>query len=89
MQQEPYKHCLQLCIGLLGHRLDHDEYESDVVSYLAAIGLEHIHGSDASQYRSRDSGQHTPISSGFIKVAQVLALRCCPEQGEDREVESW
>lgn len=47
MQQELDEHCLRLCIILLDHQLDHDEYESAVVSFLAVMGLEQIWGGDA------------------------------------------
>ena len=46
MDQKIDKSCLQLCIALLDHRLDHNEYESAIVSYLAVAALQHIPGDD-------------------------------------------
>lgn len=86
MQQEMDKYCLQLCVTLLAHRLDHDEYESAVISFLAVMGLENILGT--SRYRFKDSAQYTPVLSGFIKIAQMLTLQYCFQQEEDDEVES-
>ncbi len=86
MQQEMDKYCLQLCVTLLAQRLDHDEYESAVISFLAVMGLENILGT--SRYRFKSSAQYTPILSGFIKMAQMLTLQYCFQQEEDNEVES-
>src|SRR4051794_26572985 len=36
--------CLQFCIALLDYRLDHDEYESAIISYLAIARLQQVHG---------------------------------------------
>lgn|ERR1700748_2390704 len=90
MQQELDKQCLRLCIALLSHYLDHDEYESGIVSYLAVAGLEFIPGaaSNASQYRFRDPAQYTPILSGFIKIAQMLVVQYCLEQEDNGMVDS-
>ncbi|KAH0558841.1 hypothetical protein GP486_004520 [Trichoglossum hirsutum] len=88
MQQEVDKYCLQLCITLLAQRLDHDEYESAIISFLAVMGLENILGT--RRYRFKDSIQYTPILSGFIKIAQMLTLQYCfrREEEENDEVES-
>jgi hypothetical protein len=88
IQQELDKYCLELCMRLLDHRLDHDEYESTIISYLAVAALEFIPGNSISSYRFKDSSQYTPILSGFIKVAQMLVVQYCFEKEEEGEVES-
>src|SRR3954453_22473037 len=35
--------CLQFCIALLDHQLDHDKYESAIISYLAIARLQQVH----------------------------------------------
>ncbi|KAH0553343.1 hypothetical protein GP486_006567 [Trichoglossum hirsutum] len=80
MQKEMDRHCLQLCIALLNHQLDHDEYESAAISYFAVAGLEHVHGDGAGQYRFKDLAQCMPVLSGFIKIAQMLTVQYCLEQ---------
>ncbi|KAH0537764.1 hypothetical protein FGG08_005512, partial [Glutinoglossum americanum] len=82
------KSCLELCIALLDHRLDHNEYESAVLSYMAIAGLEYIPGSQPSWYKFKDSAQCTPLLSGFIKVAQMLTVQYCLEKENRGEVES-
>jgi hypothetical protein len=86
--QEMDRCCLQLCIALLDHRLDHDEYESGVISYFAVAGLEYVHGDGDGQYKFRDSAQYTPILSGFVKIAQMLTVQYCLEQEKNDKVES-
>src|SRR5579862_514407 len=86
MRQELDKRCLELCIALLDHQLDHDEYESAVVSFLAVIGLENVRGSEG--YRFKDAVQYMVILSGFIKVGQMLVLQYCYKQEEDCKVKS-
>ncbi|KAH0551515.1 hypothetical protein GP486_007269 [Trichoglossum hirsutum] len=80
--------CLQLCIALLDHQLDHDEYESVVISYMAIAGLEYIAGSQPVQYKFKDALQYTPILSGFIKVVQILTIQYCLEKENRNEVQS-
>ncbi|KAH0553155.1 hypothetical protein GP486_006660 [Trichoglossum hirsutum] len=89
MHQELDGSCLALCMALLDHRLNHDEYESAIVSCLAIMGLEYIPGSSGTaQYKFKDSAQVTPILSGFIKVAQMLTVQYCLEEEESDEVNS-
>ncbi|KAH0553468.1 hypothetical protein GP486_006460, partial [Trichoglossum hirsutum] len=73
---------------LLDHKLDHDEYESAVVSYMAVAGLEYIPGTQPGQYKFKDASQYMPILSGFIKVAQMLTVQYCLEKEERVEVKS-
>jgi superfamily II DNA helicase RecQ len=80
--------CLQLCIVLLDHKLNHDEYESAAISYIAIAGLEYIPGTQPSQYKFKDASQYTPTLSGFIKVAQMLTIQYCLEKEMRGEVES-
>jgi RecQ family ATP-dependent DNA helicase len=80
--------CLQFCIALLDHRLDHDEYESAIISYLAIAGLQQVHGQDRNQYKFIDAINYTPILSGFIKIAQMLVVQWCFEAEEKQEVNS-
>src|SRR3954451_16973096 len=61
--------CLQFCIALLDHRLDHDKYESAILSYLAIARLQQVHGQDRNQYKFIDAINYPPILSGFIKLA--------------------
>ena len=88
MDQKIDKSCLQLCIVLLDHRLDHDEYESAIVSYLAVAALQHIPGDDPNQYKFKDASEYTSILSGFIKIAQMLTVQYCLEEEESGEVVS-
>jgi hypothetical protein len=88
MQQKLDKYCLELCMRLLDHQLDHDEYESGIISYLAIAALEFIPGNSISAYKFCDSAQFTPVLSGLIKVAQMLAVEYCLEKEEEGEVES-
>src|SRR5436309_3473959 len=85
---ELQKKCLQFCIALLDHRLDHDEYESAIISYLAIAGLQQVHGQDRNQYKFIDAINYTPILSGFIKIAQILVVQQCFEAEEKQEVDS-
>jgi hypothetical protein len=87
MQQELDKHCLHICITLLDHQLDGDEYESAILSSLAAMSLEYIPGSQAL-YRFRKPVQYTPLLAGFLKVAKMLTIQYCWEQEQEKEVES-
>lgn len=80
--------CLQLCVALLDHRLDHDEYESGIVSYLAIAGLEYIPGSKPPEYKFKEALHYTGILSGFIKVAQMLTVQYCLEKEEKKLEES-
>jgi hypothetical protein len=73
---------------LLDHRLDHDEYESSVISYFAVAGLEYVHSDGDGQYKFRDSAQYTPILSSFVKIAQMLTVQYCFEQEKNDKVES-
>jgi Orsellinic acid/F9775 biosynthesis cluster protein D len=73
MQQELDKYCLHFCITLLDHQLDGDEYESAILSGLAAMSLEYIPGSEAL-YRFRKPVQYTPLLAGFLKVAKMLTI---------------
>jgi len=89
MHKELDGSCLALCMTLLDHQLNHDEYESAVVSCLAIMGLEYIPGSSSTtQYKFKDSAQVTPILSGFIKIAQMLTVQYCLEEEESSKVES-
>jgi hypothetical protein len=87
MQQELDKHCLHLCITLLDHLLDGDEYESAILSGLAAMSLECIPGSQVL-YRFRKPVQYTPILAGFFKVAKMLTIQYCWEQEQEGVVKS-
>ncbi|KAH0542813.1 hypothetical protein FGG08_002861 [Glutinoglossum americanum] len=88
INEELDKSCLELCIGLLDHQLDHDEYESAILSYMAIAGLEYIPGNQPDQYKFKDSTQYTPVLSGFIKVAQMITVQYCLEKENSGEVES-
>jgi hypothetical protein len=88
INQKVDESCLQLCIALLDHRLDHDEYESAIVSYLAIAALQHIPGNDTTQYKFKDASEYTNVLSGFIKIAQMLTVQYCLEEEKSGEVES-
>jgi Orsellinic acid/F9775 biosynthesis cluster protein D len=75
--------CLRLCIALLHHKLNR-QYDSAIVSGLAVMGLDPIHGGEL--YRFKSPAQYTPLLSGFIKVAQMLTLQYCYEQEDDGEI---
>src|SRR5205809_7897166 len=70
MDQKIDKSCLQLCIALLDHRLDHDEYESAIVSYLAVAALQHIPGDNPVQY-------FYLYSSHTVQTLRALDISTC------------
>jgi superfamily II DNA helicase RecQ len=84
MQEELDEACLQLCITLLDHQLDGDEYESAILSGLAVISLD----STEKQHRFKDPGQYTPILAGFLKVAKMLTIQYCYEKKQEEVGES-
>jgi hypothetical protein len=86
--QEIDRCCLQLCIALLDHRLDHDEYKSSVISYFTVARLEYVYSDGDSQYKFRDLAQYTPILSSFVKIVQMLTVQYCLEQEKNDKVES-
>jgi hypothetical protein len=63
------KQCLELCISLLDHDLRGDLFESVVVGFFAAIGINEIKGVFKEAYH------YTPLLSGFIKIAQMLVIQ--------------
>lgn len=88
MKQEVDRHCLQLCVALLDQQLDHDEYESAIISYLAVAALEYLPGDEGGKYKFKDSAYYTPVLSGVIKIAQMLTIQYCLVQEEEGQVQS-
>jgi hypothetical protein len=63
------KACLDLCISLLDHDLRGDIYESVVVGFLAALGI------DSEKGVFKEAYHFTPSLSAFIKIAQMLVIQ--------------
>jgi len=61
--------CVRLCICLLDHVLNGNEYESVVVSFLAVAGI------DSNKQVFKDIGVCTRDLSALIKVAQLLVIK--------------
>jgi hypothetical protein len=61
--------CIELCVALLDHPLKGNLFESVVVGFLAALGI------DTTNNTLRGPCNYTPMLSGFIKIGQMLALQ--------------
>ena len=68
---EALRACLDLCMALLDHELKGNIYDSIVVDFLAAIGI------DARNECFREAPNYSSSLSGLITMAQFfVALRC-------------
>jgi hypothetical protein len=61
--------CLDLCISLLDHDLRGNLFESVVVGFFAVLGI------DVGKGILKEAYHYTPYLSGFIKIAQMLAIQ--------------
>jgi hypothetical protein len=61
--------CLDLCISLLNHDLRGNLFESVVVGFFAVLGI------DVGKGILKEAYYYTPYLSGFIKIAQMLAIQ--------------
>lgn len=61
--------CLDLAIALLDYELRGDLFESPVVGFLAAIGV------DAENQTYRDPSSYTGYLSGLVKISQMLVAQ--------------
>jgi hypothetical protein len=61
--------CLDLCRSLLDHDLRGNLFESVVVGYFAVLGI------DVGEGILKEAYYYTPYLSGFIKIAQMLAIQ--------------
>jgi hypothetical protein len=92
LQDEVDTACLELCIALLNHKLEHDEYESAVLSYLAVAALQYIpgqqDGSGLPEYKLSDAATYIATLSGLIKIAQLLTVEYCLQQQQQGQTAS-
>ncbi|KAJ5605330.1 hypothetical protein N7510_010484 [Penicillium lagena] len=72
--------CLELSIALLDHELNGDIYESAVVGFLAALGV------DAENQTYRDPSNYTPFLSAMVKMAQLLVAQQAIQLVDDGQV---
>ena len=68
--------CLQLCTRLLDHELLHTEYDSVILSAMAAMGIKEGGGWVSAE-------DYTPKYSAFIKIARMLVIRLAYVQREE------
>jgi hypothetical protein len=73
--------CLRFCISLLDHVLRGDLFESVVVRFFAAKGI------NEDKKILKEAYDFTPTLSAFIKVAQMLVIQRSVQAAEDGEIE--
>jgi hypothetical protein len=73
--------CLRFCISLLDHVLRGDLFQSVVIGFFAAKGI------NEDKKILKEAYDYTPTLSAFIKVAQMLAIQRSVRAAEDGEVE--
>ena len=61
--------CLELCISLLDHNLRGDLFESAIVGFLAALGI------DVGKGTLKEAYHYKPSLPSFIKIAQMLVIQ--------------
>lgn len=69
--------CLDLSIALLDHELDGDIFESPIVGFIAALGI------DARKQTYRDPTSYTSHLSGLVKISQMLVAQRAVYSAED------
>jgi hypothetical protein len=72
--------CLDLSIALLDHELRGDIFESPVVGFMAALGV------DARNQTYRDPAGYTGHLSGLVKISQMLVAQRAVQLAEDHHV---
>jgi len=73
--------CLEFCISLLDHILRGDLFESVVIGFFAAKGV------NEEKKILKEAYDYTPTLSAFIKVAQMLVIQRSVRAAEDGEVD--
>lgn len=73
--------CLDLSIALLDHELRGDIFESAVIGFLAALGV------DAANQTYRDPTNYTGHLSGLVKISQMLVAQYAVQLAENGDVE--
>ncbi|KAK5087244.1 hypothetical protein LTR70_007388 [Exophiala xenobiotica] len=73
--------CLRLCISLLDHILRGDLFESVVVGFFAAAGV------NEDKKILKEAYDYTPTLSAFVKIAQILVIQRSVRAAEDGETE--
>lgn len=61
--------CLDLCISLLDHELKGPVYESVIVGFLAALGI------DPVKETLREAYCYSPMLAAFMKIARMLVIQ--------------
>jgi hypothetical protein len=77
LQGDVDRACLSLCIALLDHPLKGDLFESAIVGFLAALGI------DSNKDILMEAYSFTPHLSAFVKVSQMLVVQCAVLAVED------
>lgn len=72
--------CLDLSIALLDHELHGDLFESALVGFMAALGV------DAENQTYRDPPSYTGHLSGLVKIAQMLVAQRAVQLADDGQV---
>ncbi|KAJ5654956.1 hypothetical protein N7490_001959 [Penicillium lividum] len=73
--------CLDLSIALLDHEIRADLFESSIVGFMAALGI------DARTQTYRDPAHYTSHLSGLVKISQMLVAQQAVYLAEDGHVE--
>jgi hypothetical protein len=73
--------CLELSIKLLDHELRGDIFESAVVGFLAALGV------DAANQTYREPSSYTSHLSGLVKISQMLVAQRAVQLADSGDVE--
>lgn len=73
--------CLDLSIALLDHEIRGDLFESPVVGFIAALGI------DARNQTYREPASYTSHLSGLVKISQMLVAQQAVHLAEDGHVE--
>jgi hypothetical protein len=77
------KACLLLCISLLNHTQQGDDFESVILSFLAVLGIDEKPG---CVFRS--TLNYSSDFSKFIKMAQMLVMQSAITRVENGEAEN-
>lgn len=81
MQDQLDHACLELSIALLDHELKGDIFESAIVGFMAALGV------DAENQAYRDPSSYTGHLSALVKIAQMLVVQRAVQMADDGKIE--
>ncbi|CAN9210663.1 hypothetical protein AA0121_g11547 [Alternaria tenuissima] len=73
--------CLCFCIAILDHTLKGDLFESTVIGFLAALGV------DPEKQNLRDASSFTSYLSAFVKISQMLVIQMSVLMAEEGQIE--